>query len=37
LLWIGGLVLGAAVVGISGTLAVRSVVNESPVVTLRGA
>jgi putative ABC transport system permease protein len=37
LLWIGGLVFGATVVGISGTLAVRSVVNESPVVTLRGA
>jgi putative ABC transport system permease protein len=37
MLWIGGLVVGAAVVGISGTLAVRSVVNESPVATLRGA
>jgi putative ABC transport system permease protein len=36
-LWITGLVAGAAVVGISGTLAVRSVVNQSPVVTLRGA
>ena len=36
-LWFAGLVAGAAVVGISGTLAVRSVVNESPVATLRGA
>jgi putative ABC transport system permease protein len=36
-LWISGLVAGAAIVGISGTLAVRSVVNEAPVVTLRGA
>ena len=36
-LWFSGLVAGAAIVGISGTLAVRSVVNESPVVTLRGA
>ena len=36
-LWLGGLVAGAAVVGITGTLAVRSVVNQSPVVTLRGA
>jgi putative ABC transport system permease protein len=36
-LWLSGLVAGAAVVGISGTLAVRSVVNESPVATLRGA
>jgi putative ABC transport system permease protein len=35
--WIGGLLAGAALVGISGTLAVRSVVNQSPVVTLRGA
>ncbi|HLF11865.1 MAG TPA: FtsX-like permease family protein [Gammaproteobacteria bacterium] len=37
LLWLSGLVAGASIVGISGTLAVRSVVNESPVVTLRGA
>jgi putative ABC transport system permease protein len=36
-LWLGGLFAGAAVVGISGTLAVRSVVNQSPVATLRGA
>jgi putative ABC transport system permease protein len=35
-LWIGGLLAGAAVVGVSGTLAVRSVVNQSPVATLRG-
>ncbi|HZF27756.1 MAG TPA: FtsX-like permease family protein [Gammaproteobacteria bacterium] len=37
MLWVGGLLAGAALVGISGTLAVRSVVNQSPVVTLRGA
>ena len=36
-LWLGGLVAGALIVGISGTLAVRSVVNHSPVATLRGA
>jgi putative ABC transport system permease protein len=36
-LWLGGLVAGALVVGISGTLAVRSVINHSPVSTLRGA
>jgi putative ABC transport system permease protein len=36
-LWVGGLVAGALVVGISGTLAVRSVINQSPVATLRGA
>jgi putative ABC transport system permease protein len=35
-LWLMGLSAGAAIVGISGTLAVRSVVNESPVATLRG-
>ncbi len=35
-LWVGGLVAGAVVVGVSGTLAVRTVVNHSPVVTLRG-
>lgn len=36
-IWLLGLVLGAAIVGVSGTLAVRSVVNHSPVATLRGA
>jgi putative ABC transport system permease protein len=36
-LWLGGLVAGTLVVGISGTLAVRSVINHSPVATLRGA
>ena len=36
-LWLGGLVGGALVVGVSGTLAVRSVINHSPVATLRGA
>jgi putative ABC transport system permease protein len=36
-LWLSGLLAGAALVGISGTLAVRSVVNQSPVATLRGA
>ncbi len=37
LLWVSGVVLGMVIVGVSGTLAVRSVVNESPVATLRGA
>jgi putative ABC transport system permease protein len=36
-LWLGGLASGAVIVGISGTLAVRSVINHSPVATLRGA
>lgn len=36
-LWLSGLVAGALIVGVSGTLAVRSVVNHSPVATLRGA
>lgn len=36
-LWLVGLLAGVGVVGISGTLAVRSVVNHSPVATLRGA
>ncbi|HEY4368475.1 MAG TPA: FtsX-like permease family protein [Steroidobacteraceae bacterium] len=36
LVWIVGLVAGAALVGISGTLATRSVVNHPPVATLRG-
>ncbi|MBN1240203.1 MAG: ABC transporter permease [Gammaproteobacteria bacterium] len=36
-LWLGGLAAGALIVGVSGTLAVRSVVNHSPVATLRGA
>lgn len=35
-LWTAGLAVGAAIVGLSGTFAVRSVVNESPVATLRG-
>ena len=37
-LWVlvAGIVSGIAIVGVSGTLAVRSVVNESPVATLRG-
>ena len=34
--WVVGLVSGAALVGISGTLATRSVVNHPPVATLRG-
>ncbi len=34
-LWLVGLGAGAVIVGVSGTLAVRSVVNESPVATLR--
>jgi hypothetical protein len=37
LLWLSGLVVGGLIVGVSGTLAVRSVVDESPVATLRGA
>ena len=37
LLWLSGVAIGTLLVGASGTLAVRSVVNESPVVTLRGA
>lgn len=36
-LWLSGLAAGAFIVGLSGTLAVRSVVNQSPVATLRGA
>ena len=36
-LWLVGVLAGAAVVGVSGTLAVRSVVNHPPVATLRGA
>ena len=35
-LWIAGVALGTAVVGVSGTVAVRSVVNSSPVTVLRG-
>jgi putative ABC transport system permease protein len=35
-LLISGLLAGAALVGVSGTLAVRSVANQSPVATLRG-
>ena len=34
-LWLSGLVVGGIVVGVSGTLAARSVVNEPPVSTLR--
>jgi putative ABC transport system permease protein len=34
-LWLAGLVAGVLVVGTSGTLAVRTVVNEPPVSTLR--
>lgn len=36
LVWLVGLVSGALLVGISGTLATRSVVNHPPVATLRG-
>jgi len=35
LLWIAGLLVGSAVVGVTGTLATRSAVNEPPVVVLR--
>jgi putative ABC transport system permease protein len=34
-LWLAGMVVGGVVVGVSGTLAARSVVNEPPVSTLR--
>jgi putative ABC transport system permease protein len=34
--WVVGLIAGALLVGISGTLATRSVVNHPPVATLRG-
>jgi putative ABC transport system permease protein len=34
-LWVAGLVCGTALVGLSGTLATRSVVNTPPIVTLR--
>jgi putative ABC transport system permease protein len=34
-LWVIGLVCGTVLVGLSGTLATRSVVNTPPVVTLR--
>lgn len=36
LVWIVGLVSGALLVGVSGTLATRSVVSHPPVATLRG-
>src|SRR5690606_16830875 len=36
-LWLVGVLAGTAVVGVSGTLAVRSGGNHSPVATLRGA
>jgi putative ABC transport system permease protein len=36
LVWVAGLVSGAVLVGVSGTLATRSVVNHPPVATLRG-
>ena len=35
--WLAGLGAGALLVGVSGTLAVRAVVDESPVATLRSA
>ena len=34
-LWVIGLVCGTVLVGVSGTLATRSVINTPPVVTLR--
>jgi putative ABC transport system permease protein len=36
LIWLVGLSAGTVLVGVSGTLATRSVVNHPPVVTLRG-
>ena len=35
-IWLAGLSAGALLVGLSGTLATRSVVNHPPIVTLRG-
>ena len=35
--WLAGLGAGALLVGVSGTLAVRAVVDQSPVATLRAA
>ncbi|HEX3912256.1 MAG TPA: FtsX-like permease family protein [Steroidobacteraceae bacterium] len=35
LVWVAGLICGTVLVGLSGTLATRSVVNTPPVVTLR--
>jgi len=37
LLWPAGLVLGAVLVGLTGTLATRKAVNEPPVAVLRDA
>ena len=34
-LWVAGLVCGTVLVGVSGTLATRSVINTPPIVTLR--
>jgi putative ABC transport system permease protein len=36
LVWVIGLVCGTVLVGVSGTLATRSVVNHPPITTLRG-
>jgi putative ABC transport system permease protein len=36
MVWVIGLIAGAVLVGLSGTLATRSVVNHPPVATLRG-
>jgi putative ABC transport system permease protein len=33
--WVAGLVCGTVLVGLSGTLATRSVINTPPIVTLR--
>jgi hypothetical protein len=35
MVWVAGLVCGTVLVGLSGTLATRSVVNTPPVVSLR--
>jgi putative ABC transport system permease protein len=35
IVWVAGLVCGTVLVGLSGTLATRSVINTPPIVTLR--
>ena len=35
LVWVAGLICGTVLVGLSGTLATRSVINTPPIVTLR--
>jgi putative ABC transport system permease protein len=35
MVWVAGLLCGTVLVGLSGTLATRSVINTPPIVTLR--